>query len=81
MKLKHAVCLTLPMRANAVDLNTSDKPKRLVPRTVFGSNIRRNKEYHKIFLNFFLPFPVYSGTRNLNVSGLTTYKSLPTDHS
>ena len=75
------VLLTLPMRANAVDLNTTDKPRRLVPRTVFGSNLRRNKEYHKIFLDFFLPFQVIPGTRNLNVSGLTTYKSLPTDYS
>jgi hypothetical protein len=81
MKLKHVVCLALPRRVNAVDLNTSDKPKRLVPRTVFGSNLRRNKEYHQIFLNFFLPFQVYPGTRNLNAAGLTSYKSLPTDHS
>jgi len=75
------VLLTLLMGANAVDLNTTDKSRRLVPRTVFGSNLRRNKEYHKIFLCFFLPFQVNPGTRNLKVSGLTTYKSLPTDHS
>jgi hypothetical protein len=64
MRLKHVMCLTLPMRANAVDLNTSDKPRRLMPRTVFGSILRRNKEYHKIFLNFFLPFQVNPGKRN-----------------
>jgi hypothetical protein len=81
MKLKHVVCLTLPMRANAVDLNTSDKPRRLVPRKIFGSNLRRNMEYHKIFLYFFLPFQVNPRTRNLNVSKLPTYKSLSSDQS
>jgi hypothetical protein len=51
MKLKLIVSLTYTpdASANAVDLNTADKLRLLVPRTVFGSNLRRNKEYPKTF--------------------------------
>jgi hypothetical protein len=64
MKLKHIVCLiyTPDASANAVELNTSDKPRRLVPRTVFGSNLRPNNEHSNNFLNFFLSSKVNPGT-------------------
>jgi hypothetical protein len=45
----YRVSYTPDALANAADLNTVDKLRWLMPRTVFGSNLRPNKEYLKIF--------------------------------
>lgn len=64
MKPKHIVFFiyTPDASVNAVELNTSEKPRWLVTRTVFGSNLRPNKQYPKNFLNLFLSFQVNPGT-------------------